>query len=143
MKAAPGSRSWQGPGKTARDGDFPELLALDRAATGEDRRLLLSSMARGAQVVRRTTGGLDGAYLPELGTGAVMARTEKAGRALLRAKLGTSGGRIVVPEENAAALGFLTGMGYRESLRYPRMVLGPEPPWNPAWIWSRGSGWGG
>jgi GNAT superfamily N-acetyltransferase len=124
--------------------DFPQLLALDWQATGEERAPFLGRFFQTAWVYEKNTAeGIEGFYLPDLRDGPVIARTEQAGLALLKFKLGQGKTSVVVPEGNAAALDFLKGAGFAETTTAPRMALGKDADWKPAWVFSRGAGYCG
>ena len=111
------------------------MLALDLAATGEDRRRLLTALW--------PTGGLvagDGRPLgyhlasPWRSGGAVIAADPRAGLALLGAVLAAGGEEVAVsvPAANPAAVRFLRAAGFSERFRTLRMHRGPRVPWDPA-----------
>ncbi len=124
------------------EADVPEVQAIDREISGEAREAFLGRFLAGGCVFP-AKGTLDGFFLPSLANGLVLARTERAGLALLRYKMARGGPLVVVPEQNAAALDLLKRSGYRESARAPRMFFGEEVAWQPAGVYSRGSGFCG
>ena len=62
--------------------DERALFALDREITGESREAFLRRYLRGAWVHSGAGDTLDGYYLPELGTGLLVAENDEAGLAL-------------------------------------------------------------
>jgi GNAT superfamily N-acetyltransferase len=121
--------------RAGRQADLEEVLALDLAATGEDRRRLLTALW--------PTGGLvagDGRLLgyhlasPWRSGGAVIASDPKAGLALLDAVRAAPGDEvgISVPAANTPAVRSLESAGFAERYRTVRMHRGPRVPWNPA-----------
>jgi GNAT superfamily N-acetyltransferase len=123
------------PVRPGRQADLEAVLALDLAATGEDRRRLLTALW--------PTGGLvagDGRALgyhlasPWRSGGAVVAADPRAGLALLDAVRAAPGDEVAisVPAANAPAVRSLQSAGFSERSRTVRMHRGPRVPWNPA-----------
>jgi GNAT superfamily N-acetyltransferase len=123
------------PVRPGRQTDLDEVLALDLAATGEDRRRLLTALW--------PTGGLvagDGRPLgyhlasPWRPGGAVIAADPRAGLALLDAVLAAPGDEVAisVPAANTEAVQSLQSAGFTERSRTIRMHRGPRVRWNPA-----------
>lgn len=123
--------------------DEPALFALDRAVTGESRGPFLRRYLQGGWVHASPSGALDGYYLPQIGTGLLIAADDEAGFALLGHRVGQPGQAAVVPEQNTVATAFLQADGYVETSRAPRMALGPDIEWQPARVYCRGSGFCG
>lgn len=123
--------------------DFPAILALDRAITGEERAAFLGRFLSEAWVHACPSGAVDGFYLPGLANGPVLAENDEAGLALLALRLGRGAATSVVPGANTAAMDFLLANGFVETGRAPRMVLGPDTAWYPGGVYSRGSGFCG
>lgn len=135
--------------RRATPADFPALLALDRAATGEDRSAILSALSASAWVAERSNpaagraeagrGRVVGFHIPgPWGMGPTVAADAAAGGALLThlARL-TGSGEIAlsVPEKNEAALAHLRGRGLEPARYLTRMWLGGPPPrWRPEMI---------
>jgi GNAT superfamily N-acetyltransferase len=135
-----------GPAKDVRPAtalDFPALLALDQAITGEQRAPFLGRFLAEAWVHVSPCGVVDGFHLPGLANGPVLAGNDDAGLELLQFRIGRGARPTVVPEANTAALDFLQANGFVETARAPRMVLGPEAAWSPEHVYSRGSGYCG
>ena len=123
------------PVRAGRAADLAAVLALDLAATGEDRRRLLAALW--------PTGGLvagDGEPLgyhlpsPWRPGGAIVAADPAAGLALLDAVRDATGDdmAISVPAGNSAAVEFLEASGFSERYRTVRMYRGPRVRWDPA-----------
>jgi len=130
--------------RQAEEKDFPHILALDWQATGEERTPFLGRFFETAWVYEKDPSeGVEGFYLPDLRDGPVIARTEQAGRALLKFKLDQGKTSVVVPEANIPALDFLKGAGFEETTSAPRMALGKDSDWKPTWVFSRGAGYCG
>jgi GNAT superfamily N-acetyltransferase len=120
------------PGQAA---DLEAVLALDLAATGEDRRRLLTALWPTGGLVA-TDGRPVGYHLasPWRSGGAVVAADPRAGLALLDAVRATPGEEVAisVPAANTPALRSLEVAGFSEHSRTIRMHRGPRVPWNPA-----------
>ena len=87
-------------------------------------------------------GGLRGFLLPsERAHGAVIAPRPEDGIYLLdlHRYLVAPGAhvRAGVPEEHEAGWRELEARGWKETWRAPRMLLGPDVPWQPTWIWGQ------
>lgn len=123
--------------------DEPAMLALDEASTGEQRPAFLRRYWADAWVHTSPAGMIDGFYLPRLAHGPVIAANDTGGQALLKVKMSLGLGAMVVPEQNHAALQFLTAHGFVETARSPRMARGADAPWRPEQVFARGSGFCG
>jgi GNAT superfamily N-acetyltransferase len=121
--------------RAGRQADLEEVLALDLAATGEDRRRLLTALWPTGGLVA-DDGRLLGYHLasPWRSGGAVLAADPKAGLALLDAVRAAPGDEvgISVPAANTPAVRSLESAGFTERYRTVRMHRGPRVPWNPA-----------
>ena len=121
-----------------RPGDVPTVLALDPAATGEDRSRFLESLAAtGWVVVRR--GEVAGFHLPcPWGGGPTIAADADAGLAVLRLSAALNAAAparpLGVPEENTAATRYLTDAGITTERYVTRMWLGAPPAWRPEMV---------
>jgi GNAT superfamily N-acetyltransferase len=125
-------------------GDVEDAAALDREATGEDRRPLLAAMAatEGGIVLRGPDGRVAGFVLrTPWGGGATVARDPAAAGRLLSARLRRAGPdrlvRVGTPLENEAGIAALESDGWRHTYRARRMELGPRPAWRPEWLWGQ------
>jgi GNAT superfamily N-acetyltransferase len=127
-----------------RTGDLPAMLALDAAATGEDRRHLLAAFASptSTRVLEAPGGKLD-AFIVRApwGGGATIAPTAADARSILEARRQVAGParrvRAGVLLENAAGLARLRDDGWREAWRAPRLVRGAPLDWRPTAIWGQ------
>jgi GNAT superfamily N-acetyltransferase len=132
--------------------DLPAVFELDRTATAEDRSAVLAAVAAaGGWILEEEgtdgsgagcDGGLRGFLLPtERAYGAVIAPSPEDGIYLLnlRRHLVAPGAhvRAGVPDEHEAGWRELEARGWEETWRAPRMLLGPDVPWRPDWIWGQ------
>jgi GNAT superfamily N-acetyltransferase len=151
--ARPGDPTTLAPGMTPRPGRYPPrvrtagvedlaaALAVDRAATGEDRTALLSSLWPGNALVAEAVGEVRGYHLPSpwRSGGAIVAADLEAGLVLLEASGRRLNGRDValsLPEVNVPALRAVEANGQSERSRATRMRLGPPVPWRPRSMFS-------
>lgn len=122
--------------RAGRQSDLKAVLALDLAATGEDRRRLLTALWPTGGLVAAGDGRLLGYHLasPWRSGGAVIATDPEAGRVLLDAVRVAPGDEvgISVPAANTPAVQSLESAGFSERYRTVRMHRGPRVPWNPA-----------
>jgi GNAT superfamily N-acetyltransferase len=149
----PGDPAALAPGMAPRPGRYPPrvraaggedlvpALAVDRAATGEDRTALLSSLWPGNALVAEAVGEIRGYHLPSpwRSGGAVVAADLEAGLALLEASGRRLNGRdvaLTLPEANLPAVRAVEANGQRERSRSTRMRLGPPVPWRPRAMFS-------
>jgi GNAT superfamily N-acetyltransferase len=123
------------PVRTGRAADLEAVVALDRAATGEDRRRLLAALWPAGGLVAGDGEPL-GYFLPSPWRpgGAIVAAGSGAGLALLDAVRAAPGDdlAISVPAANPVAVRFLEATGFSEHYRTVRMHRGPRVPWAPA-----------
>jgi len=121
--------------RTGRAADLEAVLALDLAATGEDRRRLLTALWPAGGLVAGDGEPL-GYHLPSPWRpgGAIVAAGPDAGLALLDAVRAAPGDDLAVsvPAANPAAIQFLEAAGFSERYRTVRMHRGPRVPWDPA-----------
>ncbi len=126
--------------------DLPLVLELDRLATAEDRRPMLAELAKARGWVLEdwpsSTPGLRGFLLPsDRAFAAIVAPGFEDGLCLLdlHRHLAPPDGRAraAVPDEHAAAWRELEARGWRPNWLAPRMLLGPDVPWHPEWIWGQ------
>ena len=122
--------------------DLPDVFALDRQATGEDRHVALEILAQIGGWVLEDDDGLRGFLLPaERAYGAIVAPRFEDGLCLLdlHRHIVPAGAhvRAGIPDEHAAAWRELQARGWQETWQAPRLLLGPDIPWRPEWIWGQ------
>ena len=111
--------------------DISPSCALDRVATGEDRRGFITALASSAWVAMRS-GEVVGFHLAcPWGGGPTIAGDPTAGLALLRlaATVRQSSRNLGLPEANQAAVQYLDKLGIRADRYVTRMWLGTPPRW--------------
>jgi ribosomal protein S18 acetylase RimI-like enzyme len=122
--------------RAGRAADLEAVLALDRTATGEDRRRLLTALWPTGGLVAAVDGRTLGYHLasPWRPGGATIAADSGTGLALLDAVRVAPGDEVAisVPAANAAAVGWLESAGFQERYRTIRMHRGPRVAWDPA-----------
>lgn len=123
--------------------DTASVFRIDRAITGEERRLLLTRFLDDGWIHESPVGEVDGFFLPGLGQGLVLAENDTAGLALLGFKIGRGSTSAVVPEANTVSLEYLIKNGFQETTCNPRMVLGGDTNWHPEHVYCRGAGYCG
>ncbi len=111
------------------------VLHLDRLASGEDRRTLVSEHFYASRIFIKN-GRVQGNYIVLLGEGLLIAQSAFVGEELLRWHL-PHVSDIWVPEQNSAAVDFLQRRGYQENDRVTRMGRGPALDWRPEMIFGR------
>ncbi len=114
---------------------YPEILRLDKKASGEDRSVLLEPHLPKIRIFR-SSNSISGFYAPTLGEGLVVAENDTAGIALLKLKLQALP-FSVVPSENEAAIQFLPDNGFQQFLRGTRMRIGKKLDFKPAMLYGR------
>lgn len=144
-----GATAWRGSGRAATQAprvalraltetDRDDCVALDRATTGEDRRVMLDAV-RPLYGVAACADGADGlrgfAAVSPWGVGTSIAADDpEAGVALMAAATQAAGhgsAVLVVPDENEAALRAMRDWGFARANHGQRMRLGPPVPWRP------------
>ena len=124
--------------------DLPALLALDRAATGEDRGHLLRAVASAATTVvaegpsgqvvgfdARAPWGPHPTIAPALVDGVRLVEAQRAG-----SPVGVEV-RTALPEVNRLGLVTLENLGWRGERGLTRMVRGAPIHWDPQAIWGQ------
>lgn len=123
--------------------DAPAVLALDRAATGEDRAHAIRRFAApGTASVLVVNGDLRGFVVrAPWGGGATVARDPADALRIIdaRRRAAGPGGRVRVGlvDVNAVGLAALEAAGLAPIWSAPRMIRGRPLDWHPDWIWGQ------
>lgn len=118
--------------------DLPEILALDREASGEDRgNLFPGHTTNGLVYTGAGDNDIRGFYLPELGEGLVVARDAEAGQVLMQSRLAEANAAPVLPAGNQAAQQWLKNMGAKLKNSTARMVRNGADPLKPKMLFNR------
>ena len=123
--------------------DLDAMLALDTAATGEDRGHAVRRFASSASArVMAVDGELRGFVIrAPWGGGATIARDAADALRILDARrlmAGSSGRvRVGVLDDNVAGLDCLEAAGLVPVWSAPRMIRGGPLDWHPEWIWGQ------
>ena len=127
------------PVRAGRAADLEAVLALDLAATGEDRRRLLTALWPAGGLVAADGHPL-GYHLasPWRPGGATVAADPEAGLALLEVVRAAPGDEVAisVPAANAPAVESLRSAGFAERYRTVRMYRGPRVAWDPGAVFA-------
>jgi GNAT superfamily N-acetyltransferase len=125
-------------------GDLRAMLALDRDATGEDRRHALQAFADAAstKVLASPEGEVRGFVCrAPWGGGATIARTIDDALLIADARRRASGEggkvRVGILQENEDGQARLDAAGWTPSWSAPRMLRGEMPAWHPERIWGQ------
>ena len=125
-------------------GDLAPMMALDHAATGEDRGHALARLA--TPETARVLAGDDGAVRafvvrPPWGGGATVAASIEAALAVVVARRVIAGPegrvRVGILAKNKKGHAALTRAGFRAQWSAPRMVRGAPLAWRPEMIWGQ------
>ena len=139
--ALPPAREWPAGVRTGEQDDLDGVIAMDRAATGEDRSALLRAVWPAGGLVAERDGALEGFHMASGAGpgGAVIAVSSEAGVRLLdgaRTIFSPGDHMAPVPHANRPARQALRERGYREATRTTRMRLGPPAEWEQPAIFS-------
>jgi len=145
--AAPAAATDVDPGRVVRPfrvTDLDEMAALDRAATGEDRRHLLAAFANPESTrVVTSDGDRPAGFViraPWGGGATIVPRAEDA-RVLLQARRVAAGPdrrvRAGILRPNQAGAALLAADGWTEAWRAPRLCRGEPLEWQPDGIWGQ------
>ena len=127
--------------RQAKKKDLEAISKIDRLATAENRFTLLENHLDAIHVYENNE--MEGFYIENLGSGLVIASTQKAGEQLTAFRINKKNTMVIVPDGNTDFLNELKENKFVEKFRIPRMVLGEEPDWKPKMIYNRGSGYCG
>jgi len=125
------------------ENDYPFVKKFDEEISGEKRFDFIKRFFSTGWVYQKGKSTIEGAYLPELGSGLIFANNHIAGLELLKFKLSLAKTKTVIPSNNKSAMDFLTNEGYELYSTAPRMVLGKDVNWYPEYIFNRAAGYCG
>lgn len=112
-----------------------QIAILDQQMTGEERMMLLEPYLTSGYVYQDKQG-IEGFYLPALGEGLIIAKTNIAGIELLKMRLATKD-HAAFPVDNVEATKFLYQHNFKEVRRAKRMSLGKKRSWLPTRLYNR------
>ncbi|MES2893565.1 MAG: GNAT family N-acetyltransferase [Bacteroidota bacterium] len=115
-----------------------EVLMLDRQVSGEGRQHKLQLHLEDA-VVFKSDDKIEGAFLPNLLNGLIIANNPEAGVELMKLRLQTVN-YAICPAENEIATAFLLQHNFEQVRISRRMRIGAAREWQPAGLYNRISG---
>lgn len=121
------------------ENEYIRILELDFAITGERRGTLLSGFLKTGFKYKDKI--VEGYFLPDFGTGLIIADSATAGIELLKFRLSGDSSAICIPETNSFAIGYLKSIGYYQFLFSPRMYLNRNVNWDSGKVYLRGCGY--
>jgi GNAT superfamily N-acetyltransferase len=124
--------------------DAKYIKELDREITGEERFTFLERfLSAGWVYVPERSACISGVYLPDFGSGLIIAKDSEAGLALMKLRFNRGKTTAVVPSLNTIARTYLLSEGFQEYRTAPRMVLGNDVQWRPTLFYNRATGYCG
>jgi GNAT superfamily N-acetyltransferase len=124
--------------------DIAAIKNLDREISGEERFSFIERFFSSGWVCdSKESGSLGGVFLPEYGTGLIIAREREAGIELMKLRLSSRKTTAVIPSANTVAREFLESEKFQIYRIAPRMILGKEIHWRPAFLYNRATGYSG
>lgn len=127
--------------RPAQKVDLPHICQLDQKASGESRSAMLESFLESTFVC--TDEKIMGFYVEKLGSGWIVAENPDVGYQLAAYRNRRKNKQVIIPDGNQNFREQLENEGYLLKHSIPRMVLGPEPAWQAAMIYNRGTGYCG
>jgi GNAT superfamily N-acetyltransferase len=129
--------------RALKNSDLESVYKLDQDTNEENRTHLIDKYYQPGFGYFNSNNELQGFFLPKFGRGLVLSRGEQGGVELLKLKHTIKGNRTLLPIENKKGIIFLEKYGLKRGYKCSRMILGKEIKWNPAFIYSYGSGYCG
>ena len=130
--------------REVRQEDVKYIKELDKEITREERFTFLERFLSTGYVYNpEKSDSITGVYLPDYGTGLIIAKDSTAGLTLMKLRFNQGKTKIVIPSSNMIAQEYLLSERFQEYRRAPRMVLGEDVNWNPAMVYNRGTGYCG
>jgi GNAT superfamily N-acetyltransferase len=115
-----------------------DVYCIDRLASGERRQNSLDSLLDGA-LLYVTGNTVRGVYFASSAKGCIIAGDAEAGIELMKCRL-SARDTCMLPAGNKIACNFLLQNGFEHVRTSHRMRLGPEPAWDPTYIFNCMSG---
>lgn len=109
-----------------------EILAIDKAASGENRSMHFSGHLQDSSVYV-ANDKVEGYYLPAFGNGLIVATNPLAGIEMMKLRSKKSD-TFILPNDNKTAVNCLIQNNYTLFRIAKRMRLGAERPWQPEYI---------
>ena len=122
--------------------DIPSIKELDKEIACEERFLFIERFISSG-LIYATPTTIRGFFLPDYGSGLIIAKDAEAGIDLMKYRLALGNKTATVPASNIDAKKFLESQGFEKYKSAPRMVLGSEIDWQGAKIFNRGTGYCG
>ncbi len=130
--------------REVRHKDVKYIKELDKEIIGEERFTFLERfLSTGWVYVPERSACISGAYLPDFGSGLMIAKDSTAGLALMKLRFNRGKTTAVVPSSNTIAREYLLSEGFQEHRTAPRMVLGNDVQWHPTMLYNRAAGYCG
>jgi GNAT superfamily N-acetyltransferase len=127
-----------------RKDDIKKIKELDKNISGEKRFAFIKRfLTTGLVYESENSNKITGIYLPDYGTGLIIAEDSTAGLMLVKLRFNQGQKKIVVPSSNTITQEYLLSKGFEEYRRAPRMVLGEDVNWIPSMVYNRGTGYCG
>jgi len=124
--------------------DVQSIKEIDKEITGEERFVFLKKFISTGWIYESDkTKDVKGIYLPDIGSGLVIAKDANAGLTLMKLRLSLGKTSAIVPSKNTVACEYLISQGFQEYRTVPRMVLGNDVLWQPTMLYNRGAGYCG
>jgi GNAT superfamily N-acetyltransferase len=115
-----------------------QVYTLDRMASGEGRRNSLTGFLDGS-LLYVSGEKVTGVYFATAAKGLIIASDPASGVELMKCRL-TARDTCMLPAANKAGVDFLLQNGFKYERTSHRMRLGPQPSWNPTYIYNCMSG---
>jgi hypothetical protein len=130
--------------REVRQEEVKYIKELDREITGEERfNFLERFLSTGWVYNPDKSNHIIGIYLPDFGSGLIIAKDSEAGIALMKLRFNRGKTTAAVPSLNKTAREYLLSEGFHEYRTAPRMVLGQDVNWNPTMLYNRATGYCG
>jgi GNAT superfamily N-acetyltransferase len=130
--------------REVRKDDLEKIKDLDRKISGEKRSAFIERfLSTGWVYDSGKSDHITGVYLPDYGTGLIIAKDPTSGLTLVKLRFNQGQTKIIVPSSNTVAQEYLLSEGFQEYRRAPRMVLGNDVRWHPTMFYNRATGYCG